>query len=63
MLYEIEISGEMNIFITFNIRDVTPYIKDKDEGHKDFRENPLQGEFDVEQKTQGNLLNNIKVLV
>jgi len=33
----------MIIFATFNVRDLTPYIEDKDEVHEDLRANPLQG--------------------
>jgi len=41
--YKIELMGDMNISATFNVRDLTPYIEDEDEGHEDFRENPLKG--------------------
>jgi len=41
--YRIELSGDMNISITFNVGDLTPYIKDEDEGNKDLRANLLQG--------------------
>jgi len=34
----------MNISTTANVRDLTPYIKDEDEGIEDLRgNNPLQG--------------------
>jgi len=26
----------MNIFITFKVRDLSPYVEDKEEGHEDF---------------------------
>ena len=47
--YKIELLDEMNIFATFNVGDLTPYTKDKDEGCEDLRANPLQGEVDAEQ--------------
>jgi len=39
--YKIKLLGEMNISATFNIRDLTPYTKDKDENHEYLSENPL----------------------
>jgi len=33
----------MNIYATFNVGDLTPYIEDEDEGIEDLRANPLQG--------------------
>jgi len=41
--YKIELSDYMNISITFNIKDLTPYIEDDDDENKDLRTNPLQG--------------------
>jgi len=32
----------MNIYATFNVKDLTPYIKDEDEGREDLRTNSLQ---------------------
>ena len=42
--YKSKLPGDMNIFATFNVGDLTPYIENKDEGHKDLMANPLQGE-------------------
>jgi len=42
--YRIELLSDMNISITFDVRDLTLYIKNEDENHEDFRANPLQGE-------------------
>jgi len=52
----------MNIFITFNVGDLTPWIDNEDESHEDLRKNPLRrgGEVDAEQVAQDNLLNHIK---
>jgi len=33
----------MNISATFNVGDLTPYIKDEDEGNEDLREISVQG--------------------
>ena len=30
-VYKVELSGDMNISVTFNVGDLTPYIKDEDE--------------------------------
>jgi len=35
--YKIELIGEMNISTTFNVVDLSSYIKDEDEGHEDLR--------------------------
>jgi len=40
--YKIELPSDMNISTRFNVRGLTPYIEDEDEGHKDLRANPLQ---------------------
>ena len=62
--YKIELSSNMNISATFNMGDLTPYIKQDDEGHEDLRANSLQGEeIDAEQVKQCNLLNHIMTLV
>ena len=39
--YKIESAGKMNISATFNVGNLAPYIKYKDEGHEDLRENSL----------------------
>jgi len=41
--YKIELADDMNIFTTFNVGDLTPYIEDKDEGREDLRANSIQG--------------------
>ena len=41
--YKFELSGDMNIFVTFNVRGLSSYIEDEDDGNEDLRENPLQG--------------------
>ena len=33
----------MNISVTLNVGDLTPYIEDEDEGDEDLVLNPLQG--------------------
>jgi len=52
----------MNISAVFNMGDLTPYIRNDDEGHENLKANPLQGEgeVDVEQVKQCNLLNYIR---
>ena len=40
--YEIELPDDINIFSTFTVGDLTPYIEDDDEGHEYLRANPLQ---------------------
>ena len=39
--YKVELPGDMNISAAFNVRDLTPYIKDEDENIGDLRANPL----------------------
>jgi len=39
--YKVGLSGDMNNFATFNIRDLTPYIKDEDKDIGYLRANPL----------------------
>ena len=41
--YKIKLWDDMNIYATFNVGDLTPYIEDEDEGIEDLRANPLQG--------------------
>jgi len=41
-IYNIEFSDDINISIAFNVGDLTPYIKDKDENNEDLREHPFQ---------------------
>ena len=48
--YKIELSGDMQISATFNVRDLTPYYEDDEKHNKDLSANPLQGgEVDAEQ--------------
>ena len=48
--YKIKLSSDMNISITFDVGDLTPYIKDED-NREDFRVNPLQGESLIPSKS------------
>ena len=36
---KIELSYDMNIFATFNVRDLSPYIEDEENNIEDLREN------------------------
>jgi len=36
--YKIEFLGDITIFVTFNVRDLTPYIEDEDAGNEYLRE-------------------------
>ena len=40
--YKVELSSNINKITTFNVRDLTPYIEDEDDGNEDLRANPLQ---------------------
>jgi len=48
---KIELPGDINTSVTFNVGDLTPYIEDEDEGIEDLKVNPLQQEVIVEQAT------------
>ena len=37
--YKIDLSRDVQIFATFNVRDITPYIEDEDEHNEDLTEN------------------------
>ena len=63
-VYKVELSGNINISVSFNVGDLTLYIKDEDEDIGDLRANPFQGgEVDAEQSRRRNLLINIKAWI
>jgi len=62
--YKVDLPGDMNISVTFNVGGLTPYIEDEDEDIGDLRVNPLQrGEVDADQTMRSNLLINIKAWI
>ena len=55
--YKVELPGDINIFATFKVGDLTPYIEDEDKDIGDLRANPLQGgEVDADQTMRPNSL-------
>ena len=40
--YKIELLRDMQIFVAFNVGDLTPYLNDNEKSNQDFRTNPLQ---------------------
>ena len=46
--YKIKFMGDIQISSTFDVGDLTPYIKEEDEHNEYLRENPFQGEVDAE---------------
>jgi len=62
--YKKELSGDMNIFVTFTDEDFTHYIEDEVKYNEDLMVNPPQGEdVDVEQTTRFDLLLQIKAMI
>ena len=62
--YKVELPGDINIFATFKVGDLTPYIEDEDKDIGDLRANPLhEGEVDTEKTMRPNLLININAWI
>ena len=60
--YKIELLGDMQIYTTFNVGDLTPYLEDDEEQDEDLRTNPLQrGGVDEEQLPSLGLLSLVRV--
>jgi len=61
--YEIELPADIQIYATFNVRDLTSYLEDDKEYDEDLSTNPLQGlGIDMEQVSSLGLLSLVRGL-
>jgi len=61
--YKIELLGEMQVFATFNVRDLTLYLEDDEEYDEHLRTNSLQGGgVDMEQLPSLGLFSLVRVI-
>jgi len=61
--YKIELLGDTQVSVTFNVGDLTPYLEDDEEHDEDLRINPLQGGgVDAEQLPTLGLLSLVRAM-